>query len=92
MSEHKTGHSNWTPEQKKLYQERRERGLRGTAGYVKMHSTVKDEEGKDQLIPRSGSAPRSMRSMLGRRQMERRQLKESKAKKKREVKATSRGN
>ena len=36
---------------KKLYWERRERGLRGTTGYVKAHAVVKDEDGNDQRIP-----------------------------------------
>jgi hypothetical protein len=36
---------------KKLYWERRERGLTGTIGYVKAHAVVKDDEGNEHRIP-----------------------------------------
>lgn len=51
MSEHKSGQSNWTPEQKKLYTERREHGVRGQIGYANIHQTVEDEKGDAQRIP-----------------------------------------
>jgi len=51
MSEHVTGLSNWTVEDKKLYQERRSKGLRGQVGAVTVHQPTKDEEGNLQRIP-----------------------------------------
>lgn len=88
MSEHKTDHSNWTAEQKKLYWERRAKGLRGQTGYVQLHTTVQDDEGNDQRIPHSGAVSKSMRKFMGKRQAKRQQVRADK----RQVKATSRGN
>lgn len=51
MSEHKTSASNWTEKQKTDYRDRRGKGLRGQASYANTFATVKDEEGKDQLLP-----------------------------------------
>nr|HET6905101.1 hypothetical protein [Ktedonobacteraceae bacterium] len=51
MSEHKTGLSNWTAEDKKLYRERRDKGLRGQIGVVTVHRPIKDEQGKEQRVP-----------------------------------------
>ncbi len=51
MSQHKTSLSNWTAEDKKLYRERREKGLRGQTGAVTVHRVVKDEKGEDTLVP-----------------------------------------
>lgn len=51
MSEHKIGLSNWTTEAKKLYQERRNKGLRGQTGAVTVHQAVKSEDGSEQHIP-----------------------------------------
>jgi hypothetical protein len=53
MSEHKTGLSNWTTEDKKLYTERRERGLRGQVGVVTVYRPIKDEQGNEQRVPLS---------------------------------------
>jgi hypothetical protein len=36
---------------KKLYWERRKKGVRGQIGYVKAHAVVKDEKGEEQRIP-----------------------------------------
>lgn len=70
MSEHKTGTSNWTEEERKLYWERRQKGLRGQLGYVTVHRRTKDEEGNDQFVPlgtKTGSSgSRLMRSGSGR--------------------------
>lgn len=33
MSEHKTGNSNWTEDQKRAYRSMRERGMRGQGGF-----------------------------------------------------------
>ena len=58
MSEHKTNISNWTPAQKKLYRERRTKGLRGQAGYAIVVERVFDKKGKFvELIPVSGKRP-----------------------------------
>lgn len=51
MSEHKTHNSNWTEEQKTLYQKRREHGVRGEPGYVNAHLPIKDEQGQEQQVP-----------------------------------------
>lgn len=51
MSEHKIGKSNWTDDQKGLYRQRRDKGLRGQLGIATVHQAVKDENGKDQLVP-----------------------------------------
>lgn len=65
MSEHKTGKSNWTEEDKQLYWERRsktvavqrpggriyQKPLRGQIGYANVYVTVKDEVGNDQRVP-----------------------------------------
>lgn len=51
MSQHKTGLSNWMAEEKKLYRERREKGLRGQTGAVTVHQTIKDEKGNEERIP-----------------------------------------
>lgn len=65
MSEHKTGQSNWTPEQNELYWERRNhfvdvlkpqarihrKRLRGSVGYANLHMRVTDEKGNEQLVP-----------------------------------------
>lgn len=51
MGEHKTGNSNWSTEQKELYRQRREKGLRGQLGVVTVHKPIKDEEGNDQQLP-----------------------------------------
>jgi len=51
MSEHKTNKSSWTDEQKQLYRERRNKGLRGQITEPNMHSTVKDEKGNNQRLP-----------------------------------------
>lgn len=53
MSEHKTGQSNWAAEDKKLYRERRNKGLRGQtqalSSYTKLSKNEKDEELKVPL-------------------------------------------
>ncbi|MDE2104883.1 MAG: hypothetical protein KGL39_47035 [Patescibacteria group bacterium] len=51
MSEHKSGVSNWTVEERKLYRDRRDKGLRGQTGAVTVFDIVKDEEGKDARVP-----------------------------------------
>ena len=51
MSEHKTAQSNWTPEQKKLYQERRAHHVRGQVGFVNVNDVMTDEDGQEQRIP-----------------------------------------
>ncbi len=51
MSQHKSGVSNWTAKQKQEYWDRRNKGLRGQIGYVKFHQRVKDDKGKESLIP-----------------------------------------
>ena len=51
MSQHKTGVSNLTVEDKKLYRDRRDKGLRGHVGFVTVYRTVKDEKGDDQRVP-----------------------------------------
>ena len=51
MSEHKTGLSSWTAEEKKLYRERREKGLRGQTGAVTVHQSVLTKDAGAQKIP-----------------------------------------
>lgn len=55
MSEHKTGRSNWTEEQKQLYLERRQKNVPGQTGYANMSLVIKDEEDNEQRIPTSGT-------------------------------------
>lgn len=51
MSQHKTGQSNWAAEDKKLYTERRNKGLRGQLGVATVHRPIKDEQGNEQHVP-----------------------------------------
>lgn len=44
MSEHKTSHSNWTIDQKKLYWERRQKGLHGVARHAIVVKSTFDEK------------------------------------------------
>lgn len=75
MSEHKTG-SAWTPDQKKLYRERKEKGLSGTPEAVTVFRRVKDEQGNDQLQPignkvggRDGTNRRALRRDFTRKKL-----------------------
>jgi len=51
MSEHKTGLSNWTADDKRLYLKRRYEGLRGQIDVATVHRSVKEEKGNDQRMP-----------------------------------------
>jgi len=51
MSEHKIDQSNWTAEDKKLYQERRQQHVRGQVSVITVHQAVTDEQGQVQRLP-----------------------------------------
>lgn len=57
MSQHKTGQSNYTPEQKELYQKRRSMNLRGQIGYANIHQQVLTDHGPE-AIPQGFKKPR----------------------------------
>ena len=47
MSEHKTGRIQPDTEDRKLYRERRRKGLRGQIAAINVHRVVKDENGDE---------------------------------------------
>lgn len=51
MSQYKTSTSTWTAEDKKLYRERRDKGLRGQTGVVTVHRPVLTKDAGSQKIP-----------------------------------------
>lgn len=56
MSEYKTSLSSWTTKQKADYLDLHTKGLRGQTGAVTVHQTIKDDKGRDQLVPVGASA------------------------------------
>jgi hypothetical protein len=54
MSEHKSGKSTFD---KKLYKERRSKGLRGQIGYAIVVQRELDDKGNEVIVPVSGKRP-----------------------------------